>query len=49
MDALGAREKARWRAKYYKGLGTSTAAEARQYFRALETHRVQLEWGGEAV
>jgi len=27
-----------WKIKYYKGLGTSTAAEAKEYFRDLEKH-----------
>ena len=44
---VGREEEQRWRAKYYKGLGTSTATEAREYFAALPTHRVQLEWGSE--
>ena len=28
--------------KYYKGLGTSTAEEGREYFRALDVHRVEF-------
>ena len=35
-----------WHIKYYKGLGTSTAAEAREYFSALEQHVIPYEWGG---
>jgi DNA topoisomerase II len=35
-----------WNIKYYKGLGTSTAEEARVYFNALEQHVVTFEWGG---
>ncbi|KAJ3179046.1 DNA topoisomerase 2 [Gaertneriomyces sp. JEL0708] len=27
-----------WNIKYYKGLGTSTAADAKKYFSAMETH-----------
>lgn len=27
-----------WRIKYYKGLGTSTAAEAKEYFKAINDH-----------
>ena len=27
-----------WRIKYYKGLGTSTAAEAREYFSSFDAH-----------
>lgn len=30
--------------KYYKGLGTSTAAEAKQYFGDLELHRKNFVW-----
>lgn len=30
--------------KYYKGLGTNTAAEAREYFSNLDKHVVNLEW-----
>ncbi|PWA01549.1 hypothetical protein BB558_002380 [Smittium angustum] len=31
-----------WTIKYYKGLGTSTAQEAREYFSNLEHHRKQF-------
>lgn len=31
-----------WKAKYYKGLGTSTAAEAREYFENM--HTVDFQW-----
>ena len=27
-----------WKVKYYKGLGTSTAKEAKEYFNAIDTH-----------
>jgi len=33
-----------WRTKYYKGLGTSTAKEAKEYFRDLETHELSFKW-----
>ncbi|KAA0151328.1 hypothetical protein FNF31_06864 [Cafeteria roenbergensis] len=46
-DALPAAERARWSIKYYKGLGTSTAAEGRQYFSDLPRHRVPIVWGGD--
>jgi DNA topoisomerase-2 len=26
--------------KYYKGLGTSTAKEAKEYFSSIDTHRI---------
>jgi DNA topoisomerase-2 len=37
-----------WRVKYYKGLGTSTAAEAKEYFANIEAHRKRFVWDGEA-
>jgi DNA topoisomerase-2 len=35
-----------WSMKYYKGLGTSTAAEAKQYFADMEQHRLGFSWTG---
>ena len=35
-----------WSTKYYKGLGTSTAAEARTYFETMNT--VEYTWNGES-
>uniref|UniRef100_A0A7S3VQX9 DNA topoisomerase 2 n=1 Tax=Dunaliella tertiolecta TaxID=3047 RepID=A0A7S3VQX9_DUNTE len=35
-----------WSIKYYKGLGTSTREEAREYFAALNQHRKRFVWGG---
>jgi len=35
-----------WSVKYYKGLGTSTAAEAKAYFSDMEQHRLDFNWGG---
>ena len=32
-----------WRIKYYKGLGTSTSAEAREYFRTIEMLTVKFD------
>lgn len=32
-----------WTIKYYKGLGTSSASEAREYFRDLERHRIPFD------
>ena len=37
-----------WAVKYYKGLGTSTAAEAKEYFSALDEHTRTFLWTGEA-
>lgn len=36
-----------WKIKYYKGLGTSTAKEAKEYFSALERHKIEFMWTGE--
>lgn len=36
-----------WKIKYYKGLGTSTSAEAKEYFSNLNVHEVDFAWGGE--
>ena len=30
--------------KYYKGLGTSTAKEAKEYFTAIDEHRIEFEY-----
>eukprot|EP00932_Pfiesteria_piscicida_P018765 SRR837773.5613.p1 GENE.SRR837773.5613~~SRR837773.5613.p1 ORF type:complete len:468 (+),score=185.73 SRR837773.5613:80-1405(+) len=35
-----------YRIKYYKGLGTSTASEAKEYFNAIEKHRIQYKYTG---
>lgn len=36
-----------WRIKYYKGLGTSTAQETKEYFSDLNTHQVGFTYEGE--
>lgn len=33
-----------WTSKYYKGLGTSTAKEAKEYFKAIDDHRLTFRW-----
>jgi DNA topoisomerase II len=35
-----------WHIKYYKGLGTSTSAEAKEYFAALDVNRKTFVWEG---
>ena len=35
-------EAKRFRIKYYKGLGTSTAAEAKEYFSNLDLHEIHF-------
>lgn len=36
-----------WKIKYYKGLGTSTSAEAKDYFANIESHRKEFVWEGD--
>ncbi|XP_063900267.1 DNA topoisomerase 2-alpha-like isoform X3 [Zophobas morio] len=33
-----------WDIKYYKGLGTSTPAEAKEYFQNLRKHKISFSW-----
>ena len=39
------RDGAGWKIKYYKGLGTSTAAEAKEYFGNIHDHRIDFKSG----
>lgn len=36
----------RWHIKYYKGLGTNTTNEAKEYFRELQKNTLLLNWRG---
>lgn len=36
----------RWKVKYYKGLGTSTAKEAKEYFMDMLRHRITFRYQG---
>lgn len=36
----------RWEIKYYKGLGTSTPTEAKEYFARIDQHRKEFVWEG---
>jgi DNA topoisomerase-2 len=47
-SSLPADELARWKQKYYKGLATSTNAEAKQYFSELDTHVFPYAYTDEA-
>lgn len=47
MRELDASEKEKWRIKYYKGLGTNTTEESKEYFQALSKHRIAFEWQGD--
>lgn len=44
-EQVGEAEAAKYDSKYYKGLGTSTAAEAREWFQELKD--IQYEWDAE--
>jgi DNA topoisomerase II len=33
-----------WKVKYYKGLGTSTGQEAKEYFAAMDTHQIPFKY-----
>jgi DNA topoisomerase-2 len=33
-----------WKVKYYKGLGTSTAKEAKEYFSRITHHSIDFEY-----
>ncbi|CDW56276.1 DNA topoisomerase 2 [Trichuris trichiura] len=35
-----------WKIKYYKGLGTSTAKEAKEYFSDMYRHRIRFHYAG---
>uniref|UniRef100_A0A8C2X5M3 DNA topoisomerase 2 n=1 Tax=Cyclopterus lumpus TaxID=8103 RepID=A0A8C2X5M3_CYCLU len=35
-----------WRTKYYKGLGTSTSQEAKEYFSDMQRHRIPFKYSG---
>ena len=35
-----------WKVKYYKGLGTSTAKEAKEYFSDMDRHRIPFKYAG---
>jgi DNA topoisomerase-2 len=35
-----------WKVKYYKGLGTSTGKEAKEYFSDMERHRIPFKYSG---
>ncbi|XP_062859298.1 DNA topoisomerase 2-alpha [Trichomycterus rosablanca] len=37
-----------WKIKYYKGLGTSTALEAKEYFSDMARHRIPFKYSGPA-
>ncbi|KAM9838066.1 DNA topoisomerase 2-alpha [Aulostomus maculatus] len=35
-----------WKVKYYKGLGTSTSQEAKEYFSDMQKHRIPFKYSG---
>ena len=36
-----------WKTKYYKGLGTSTAKEAKEYFSDMDRHKIPFRYSGQ--
>merc|ERR1712060_955751 len=34
-----------WKIKYYKGLGTSTSKEAKEYFSKIDSHKMSYKYG----
>eukprot|EP00698_Gefionella_okellyi_P001427 TRINITY_DN11387_c0_g1_i1.p1 TRINITY_DN11387_c0_g1~~TRINITY_DN11387_c0_g1_i1.p1 ORF type:complete len:1190 (+),score=256.88 TRINITY_DN11387_c0_g1_i1:416-3571(+) len=46
MASLAPAEASHWHSKYYKGLGTNTAQEGREYFSNLAKHRIPFVWNG---
>ena len=45
-ESLGAGGTKGWDVKYYKGLGTSTNDEAREYFANISNNRKEFIWTG---
>jgi DNA topoisomerase-2 len=43
-NSLSANELKKWTIKYYKGLGTSTSKEAREYFSNILKHQIDFKW-----
>jgi DNA topoisomerase-2 len=41
LESVGTGKKS-WKIKYYKGLGTSTSKEAGEYFKNLESNKINL-------
>jgi len=35
-----------WKIKYYKGLGTSTPKEAKEYFADMQRHKINFNYEG---
>jgi len=46
VATVGERQAAKYTIKYYKGLGTSTSAQAREYFTDYHKHVISLTWEG---
>lgn len=40
-------DNAKWTVKYYKGLGTSTSKEAKEYFQNMARHRIRFTYLGQ--
>lgn len=44
---LEAVDPSKWNVKYYKGLGTSSSAEAKEYFQNMARHRIRFRYQGQ--
>lgn len=44
-DSISSDEVKKWSIKYYKGLGTSTSKEGKEYFSNLLRHQIAFKWG----
>jgi DNA topoisomerase II len=47
QTTLSLDDQTKWTIKYYKGLGTSTPVEAKQYFEAFDKHVRPYHWGSD--
>ena len=44
LETIAPEEQARWHVKYYKGLGTSTNKEAKEYFEKINKHQLNFKY-----
>lgn len=48
-EGLQGGEATGWEIKYYKGLGTSSPKEAKEYFAAMDYHKKNFVWEGKRL
>ena len=44
LEGMSNEEQIKWRVKYYKGLGTSTNKEAKEYFEKVSRHQINFSY-----